>query len=447
MWILGLPSTNTDESLLANFNSLYFVDICTHCIYHGVDFIYTFVDDQLVFDFKVWFVWFLDNVVQEALMLGFTSNWREVNNISSGQLYLSNILDSLFTNIVSYLPYDNDWFRYYLASIDTSATHYYIPELNLVSNSLISDLLFNTSSNERLVITFLVTSENLVTSVMYFPQYIMFLSLIVVFFLIFFNFFSSPTKEENIVDQDYLIALSLLESEEEISSFDDIVGALLFFVYAFFWFFYIYFWNIVSNYPEFLLILCLLPFIYVIIFFIPSNLLYDFGLYFVSYLRGSASTPNFLFEAMYDYIAIFALFIRLFVQGVRLLLMFFVYASLHDYILYWNWHSRFWLYGNYDIWRDLANLELTISSISYLFLKLPGYVVYWIYELVHTFFVITGQFIAFFAMVFWLFFYLYTFFTYEPQEEYLSFMKKWNNLKNYFKFLIEKFDKKFKLYN
>jgi hypothetical protein len=147
----------------------------------------------------------------------------------------------LFTNIVSYLPYDNDWFRYYLASIDTSATHYYIPELNLVSNSLISDLLFNTSSNERLVITFLVTSENLVTSVMYFPQYIMFLSLIVVFFLIFFNFFSSPTKEENIFDQDYLIALILLESEEEISSFDDIVGALLFFVYAFFWFFYIYF--------------------------------------------------------------------------------------------------------------------------------------------------------------------------------------------------------------
>jgi hypothetical protein len=268
---------------------------------------------------------------------------------------------------------------------------------------------------------------------MYFPQYILLLGLVVVFFTIYFNFYDSSTNNENIVDQDYLISLSLIESEEEISSLDDIVGALLVFIYVFFWFFYIYVWNILSDHPELIIVLSLLPFIYTIIFFIPSNLLYDFGIYFVGYLRGSASTPNFLFEAMYDYIAIFALFIRLFVQGVRLLLMFFVYASLHDYILYWNWHSRFWLYGNYDIWRDLNNLELTLSSISYLFLKLPGYVVYWIYELVHTFFVITGQFVAFFAMVFWLFFYLYTFFTYEPQEEFLAVKRKYQKLRDTFR--------------
>jgi hypothetical protein len=114
------------------------------------------------------------------------------------------------------------------------------------------------------------------------------------------------------------------------------------------------------------------------------------------------------------------------------LLMLFVYASLHDYILFWSWHSRFWLYGSYDIWRDLTSLELTFSSISYFVLKLPGYIIYWIYELLHTFFVVTGQFIAFFAMVFWLFFYLYTFFTYEPHEEYLSFMRKYKEIRKGF---------------
>jgi hypothetical protein len=38
------------------------------------------------------------------------------------------------------------------------------------------------------------------------------------------------------------------------------------------------------------------------------------------------------------------------------------------------------------------------------------------YELLHTFFVITAQFVAFFAMVFWLFLFLFTFFCIEKQE-------------------------------
>jgi hypothetical protein len=49
---------------------------------------------------------------------------------------------------------------------------------------------------------------------------------------------------------------------------------------------------------------------------------------------------------------------------------------------------------------------------------------YWIYELAHTFFVVTAQFIAFFAMVFWLFFFLYTFFVFEKFEDYFSEKRK-----------------------
>lgn len=49
---------------------------------------------------------------------------------------------------------------------------------------------------------------------------------------------------------------------------------------------------------------------------------------------------------------------------------------------------------------------------------------YFIYELLHTFFVVTAQFFAFIGMVFWLFFFLYTFFVFEPQEAYLSSKRK-----------------------
>jgi hypothetical protein len=80
--------------------------------------------------------------------------------------------------------------------------------------------------------------------------------------------------------------------------------------------------------------LVLTPSLYIVILSIPAALLYDFGVFFVTYLRGASSTPVFSMEVMYDTIAICAFFIRLCVQAVRLILMFFVYVSLHDLILY-----------------------------------------------------------------------------------------------------------------
>jgi hypothetical protein len=113
------------------------------------------------------------------------------------------------------------------------------------------------------------------------------------------------------------------------------------------------------------------------------------------------------------------------VQAVRLILMFFVYVSLHDLILYWTLMS--WLlYGHESIWTDLSRLQFNFDSLSYFFiLKLPTHLVYWLYEVLHTFFVVTGQFVAFFAMVFWLFFFLYTLFTFDSHEAFLNFKRNY----------------------
>jgi hypothetical protein len=62
----------------------------------------------------------------------------------------------------------------------------------------------------------------------------------------------------------------------------------------------------------------------------------------------------------------------------------------------------------------------------------------WLYELFHTFFMVTFQFIAFFAMIFWLFLFLYTMFVSETQENFFSikriekklFLKNLLKLKN-----------------
>ena len=173
-----------------------------------------------------------------------------------------------------------------------------------------------------------------------------------------------------------------------------------------------------------MLVLYLFPGIYYIIIFIPTLLLYDFGLFFISYLRGVGASSVILFELVFDYIAFLAFYIRLSVQGVRLILMIFVYVSLHDLILYYSVNPRLFL-GNDSFWDDLSNLSVTYESFSYfLFTKLPGKIFYWLYELAHTFFVVTAQFIAFFAMVFWLFFFLYTFFVFEKFENYFQIKRE-----------------------
>jgi len=67
--------------------------------------------------------------------------------------------------------------------------------------------------------------------------------------------------------------------------------------------------------------------------FIPAFLAYDFGIYFLAYLRGVGASPIIFVELMYDYIAFAGFYIRLVVQNVRLILMTFTFASFHEAII------------------------------------------------------------------------------------------------------------------
>ena len=413
-------------------NDFYFIDLCTTCLYHGVDWIYTTVETVTVYDVKFWYFWFLNMIFQDYYNFSYNIYLLSQSLTSYYQIFAAITLDNYFNILNNKLPYNDEWFRSYLASVDSTSTLYYYPELlNVINFSTIEFMLIPTTYLKN-SIQYLLDSETLLTAVMLFPQYLFCLFLAAVTFVFYFNYYSTSTKEESIVDHDYLIANSTLDAEEEIGSLDDILLGFLIFFYVFAWFFYIYFWAVLTLLPELSIVFWLFPFIYLIILLMPLSLLYDFGIYFLGYLRGVGTTPIFLSEILFDYIAIFAFFIRLVVQGVRLLLMFFVYASFHDLILYWSWDSR-WFYGSESFWQDISTLDLTVSSITYFFFfKLPNVLVYLIYELLHTFFVVTAQFFAFIGMVFWLFFFLYTFFTFEPQESYLSFKRGIEKVKTFF---------------
>jgi hypothetical protein len=78
----------------------------------------------------------------------------------------------------------------------------------------------------------------------------------------------------------------------------------------------------------------LFPFLYYIILVIPVSLAYDFGLFFVAYLRGVGGSPVIFVELMYDYIMFSAFYIRLIVQNVRLILMTFTFAAFHEVVIF-----------------------------------------------------------------------------------------------------------------
>jgi len=129
----------------------------------------------------------------------------------------------------------------YLASIDTTSTLYYYPELiNLIANNT-GEFSLPYSSYIRTSIEYLLDSETLLTAVMLFPQYLFCLIFISFFFALYFNYYTTSTKEENISDHDFLIFNAAMDAEEEIGSLDDILFGFLIFFYIFAWFFYVYF--------------------------------------------------------------------------------------------------------------------------------------------------------------------------------------------------------------
>jgi hypothetical protein len=105
-------------------------------------------------------------------------------------------------------------------------------------------------------------------------------------------------------------------------------------------------------------------------------------------------------ELIYDYLAVIIFYTRILVQGVRLILMLFTYASMHDVVLFFSFSQKMFL-GSEFLWENFNSMSITLDTFSYFFFfSLPGVFLYWIYEIFHTFFVVTIQFAAFFAIVF-----------------------------------------------
>lgn len=408
-----------------DFSASFFnYDTGIHAMYSGIDWVYTYVETLYIYDYKIVYFWLLNNIYDESIDFFFLSVWYTSLQLSGLQLFWSSILDNyILTNLFQFSLTD-EWVRGYISSKDSALFVIYHPEVIFFKNQILNNYFFDFLTDVNISAIQYLESQSLLTPIMLFPQ-LLFIGYIGFFFVAFyFSYYSSSTKEESTVDSDYLSASITVESEKELGSLDDLLMPSIVLLYTFGWYFYIYCWNLFCCMPELVLVIFFFPLLYYTIGNTPTFLLYDFGILYNCYLRGVAPSPTMLFELMYDYIAVIAFYVRVLTQGVRLVLMFFTYALMHDFVLYMDYSHRY-LTGNESIWEEISNVNASVSSVTYFFLGvLPGHLLNWMYEVFHTFFVVTGQIIAYFAMVFWLFLFLFTFFVIEKQETYFEERRK-----------------------
>lgn len=240
----------------------------------------------------------------------------------------------------------------------------------------------------------------------------------------FFAFYNAVAKEEWAADVEQAISNTTVEAEKEIFAADDAVYLFLGFIFIFGAYFGFLALSGTTNASEATFFFWALPLVVASLIFIPINLLSDFGLLFLLYLRGASNTASFFFELAYDYIGVVAFFTRLVVQFVRLILMFVVYSMMHDTVML-QLVAHWFLPAGDSFYDEIMNIQFTSGSISYfLTVALPCRLSYWTYEVIHTFFVVTAQLAAFFTIAFWLFLLFYTFFVYEKYEHHFSSLRR-----------------------
>lgn len=248
------------------------------------------------------------------------------------EFFISSLFDGFLKDYLSKLELTEDQFRRAIGLLDPTLFILFHPS----SGSIAQHITYNSSmgyfSKFQLAVVDFIEKNSLLLPLHYSLQLFISFFFIVIFLAFFASFFSS-NKEEFQADVDYSVANMSSEAEKELFSIDDAscLFLLLFFVFAsYFGFFAVV---LDTAYVEFLVFFAALPIVVIVLLLMPCNLVFDFGLLFVAYLRGVANTSSFFFELVYDYIGIAAFFTRLAVQFVRLILMFVVYCMMHDTVV------------------------------------------------------------------------------------------------------------------
>lgn len=397
--------------------------LISHTYWNLLDYIYVTSQKvwsyDLITKFNIFNNWLHDNNFSITFEILFSS----LTVLAIYELFLSLILDNLFLNLNYFSSHIFIFNKQYISILDQTLFVIYHPESIFLSKNSTLDLFLKNTSSFHFVFNDALAKYSVVTPIHFMLQIIFIFFIVAIFITFFFSFFSR-NKEEWQDDINHSVSNLSVEAEKELGAIDDIVYLFCcaLFIFTVYFGFFLNFFNV--NLMENSFFVSLWPIFILVILFIPLNLLFDFGLFFLVYLRGSAKTSSIIFEWIYDWMGIIAFFTRIVVQFVRQILILVVYLIMHDTVVLQIIPSELFLMND-NFWSELTSIQPTFNSISYFFfIAFPMRVLYWIYEVLHTFFVATGQFAAFFTIVFWLFLLLYTSFIFLKYEHHFDNLNK-----------------------
>lgn len=317
------------------------IDYCLDCFVDFNNYIFCSLDELNLVSFLVYsFNYFNYNVIYDnnVLFLLYSIIWYDkfLEEIVEESIYTEDFIFNLILDNSHLLDIQMNIFGGTWEKNHFYANSTLLEEYDLVFSSIISsDYLANNvvgKLNLSIYHNILFSKDTYVMDYIFDLLYTMIFIYIV--YIVYFTYFNNNQKNDNLVEFDNFNNSLQNECEKELGSLDDVILGLVNVMFLFGWFFYINIIFINNSYNDMICLFFALPAFYYIIFSIPSYLLYDFGILFTTYLRGSSNTKLLIFELFYDYIAIFIYFLRLLVQGVRFLLMFITFCSLHDMILF-----------------------------------------------------------------------------------------------------------------
>lgn len=149
---------------------------------------------------------------------------------------------------------------------------------------------------------------------------------------------------------------------------------------------------------------------------IPSSVFYFFGVYFISYLKGSSSTSNIFVEFIFDFIAVSVVYIRVLVQNIRFVFIFGAFFEIFEWINKVD-SNTFILFPVLDV------LQQENASLNFIVLNTLLNLILYIYYIVHFLFYLLVQTVIYILICIWLFLFLYT--SFYNKSTFNPILNKW----------------------
>ena len=237
----------------------------------------------------------------------------------------------------------------------------------------------------------------------FFIFYTFILTLTVVFLI---NYFTTASLLTNLIATGYnefnLYFLFIArEVEKEFSNTDDMLLSIMLILSILSWFFFSFLGFEIISYINVVSVTIIFIFIlFTIICITPFFIILDQGFFFVHYLRGSAGSTNFSFEALLDSISIIIMFLRVIVQHIRFILIIIAYTELNEFIINISVH-KFFIYSEVKLYSGFYTSYYIITTLPVALISLAYYVI-------HGLVVLLSNVMTYLFLVFWLYIYLYS---------------------------------------